>query len=372
MIILVLGLAALAAAAGIEPYLVRTRPGADQDYALAAPQNASPLVVFTTVALGGFRGIAVDILWARVSLLQEEGEYVEIAQLSDWITKLNPRLPVVWDYHSHNIAYNIAAMVSSPQDRWRWISAGIRMLRDEAIAYNPHSADLYDRLCRIYKHKMVDYADPGRHYYRVAWAEEMSGTPAGQAQDAGTLAAMSGRPAGFLDEHKLDPVFMAEVDRIYGPLDWRLPEAHVIYWASRGMKDARGRIALSLDVMICEAESESLMNGRIADFRPADGILTTDVRDDLLPKAIAAFEATAARNGLALLDDSGFGRFYRSFLRRAVVALVARDRRETAETVFKILREKLHDRGTDRPMDEYVAALKAPSSPTDARPVDIP
>ena len=36
----------------------------------------------------------------------------------------------------------------------------------------------------------------------------------------------------------MDPEFMKEVDERYGPLEWRLPEAHAIYWAALGLKKA--------------------------------------------------------------------------------------------------------------------------------------
>ena len=34
------------------------------------------------------------------------------------------------------------------------------------------------------------------------------------------------------ETYKMDPQFMKEVDERYGPLEWRLPEAHAIYWAA--------------------------------------------------------------------------------------------------------------------------------------------
>ena len=63
-------------------------------------ENMPPLVAFTTVALGGFRGLIADALWLRVTRLQEEGRYFEIVQLSDWITKLEPHFTPVWGFHA--------------------------------------------------------------------------------------------------------------------------------------------------------------------------------------------------------------------------------------------------------------------------------
>ena len=49
-------------------------------------KNAPPVVVFTTVALGSFRGLVADLLWLRAGALQEKGNYFEMVQLARWIT----------------------------------------------------------------------------------------------------------------------------------------------------------------------------------------------------------------------------------------------------------------------------------------------
>ena len=41
------------------------------------------------------------------------------------------------------------------------------------------------------------------------------------------------------EKYKIDPVFAQKVDEQYGPLDWRLPEAHAIYWAALGLEKAK-------------------------------------------------------------------------------------------------------------------------------------
>lgn len=334
-------------------------PGRRDGTILTAPQNASPLVVFTTVALGGFRGLAIDLLWAKVCILQDDGDYVEIAQLSDWITKLNPLLPTVWDFHSFNMAYNISAMSSSPQDRWRWIAGGIRMLRDEALVYNPHEPALYDRLCRIYKHKMVDRAEIGRTYYRIAWAQEMTDLFGGPGPDFRRFATEPRSALRMQNDYKLDPALMMDVDKTYGPMDWRLPESHIVYWATRGIRESISATNLAFDLMICETMGEVFMNGLVVDFRPSDNILTTDIRADLLSKTLITLETTAAQRGYSLAATTGFGGFYRDFLRRAIVLLSDKKLNGQADTLFRILKDQLHDAGTDQPLVDYIAAIRS-------------
>ena len=85
---------ALAAAGALNLRLFERR--ATEHLTQAPPtQNMPPAVAFTTVALGGFRGILADILWMRAGSLQDDGRYFELVQLSDWITKLQPRSPPI-------------------------------------------------------------------------------------------------------------------------------------------------------------------------------------------------------------------------------------------------------------------------------------
>src|ERR1044071_10264067 len=58
--------------------------------------NAPPVLAFTTVALGGFRGLIANALWIRANDLQDKGKYFEMVQLADWITKLEPSFAQVW------------------------------------------------------------------------------------------------------------------------------------------------------------------------------------------------------------------------------------------------------------------------------------
>jgi len=71
-------------------------------------ENAPPVLAFTTVALGGFRGLISNALWIRASDLQDEDKFFEMAQLADWITKLEPHFVHVWLVQAWNMAYNIS------------------------------------------------------------------------------------------------------------------------------------------------------------------------------------------------------------------------------------------------------------------------
>lgn len=209
-------------------------------------ENAPPLMVFTTVVLGGFRGMIADVLWLRASWLQENGMYLELVQLADWITKLEPRASEVWAFHAWNMAYNVSVMMPDPEDRWRWVKNGIHLLRDEGIRYNPSDSRLYWELGWIYLHKIGGDADRAHAFYKKQWGVEMARFLNGPTPDYDKLALTPDTVGHILrEEYKLIPEIMRDVDAKHGPLDWRLPEAHAIYWAYRGLEyaDEQGRKA---------------------------------------------------------------------------------------------------------------------------------
>src|SRR5688572_17990011 len=100
---------------------------------IAPLENAPPMLAFTTVALGGFRGLIANALWIRANDLQMDGKYFEMVQLADWITRLEPTFVQVWIVQAWNMAYNISVKFPDPQDRWRWVQRGMELLRDGGL-----------------------------------------------------------------------------------------------------------------------------------------------------------------------------------------------------------------------------------------------
>ncbi|HEU5395584.1 MAG TPA: hypothetical protein VFV81_00355, partial [Verrucomicrobiae bacterium] len=105
-------------------------------------KDAPPVLAFTTVALGGFRGLISNYLWIRANDLQIDDKFFEAAQLASWITDLEPHFSQVWVYQAWNMAFNISVKFkeNAPgmySDRWRWVENGISLLRDEGLRYNP-------------------------------------------------------------------------------------------------------------------------------------------------------------------------------------------------------------------------------------------
>ncbi len=235
-------------------------------------QNAPPVLAFTTVALGSFRGIIVNALWIRSSDLQEDGRYFEAVQLADWITKLQPYFSAVWVNLAWNLSYNISVKFPDPEDRWKWVQRGIELLRDEGLKYNPHATDIYAELARHFHHKMGAYLDDAHLTYKWHWYQEMQAViPGGKPNYAELLhppnPQVAERLKNLTERYKMDPALMKEVDETFGPLEWRLPETHAIYWAFRGLKEGVDGDKRMLRRNIFQPMQTAFQRGRLIENR---------------------------------------------------------------------------------------------------------
>ncbi len=289
-------------------------------------KNAPPVVVFTTVALGSFRGLVADMLWFRAGALQEKGNYFEMVQLARWITDLQPTFSGATAYLAWNMAYNISVTCSSFADRWRWVNEGIKLIRDQALEYNPEDPVLYKELAWIFQHKLGNIMDDANLYYKNQLAIQLmaivGGSPdwkAMAAAPADVKAFMKRYPedhplwetvrsAGFqnydalyaafknsnpgtlpqalllrlgenkklIDELtnyfraeylreklKLDSSLIVEINEKYGVMDWRVPESQAIYWATLGIKRTPGNKDLNCDRVITQSLYEAFRSGRL-------------------------------------------------------------------------------------------------------------
>lgn len=136
------------------------------------PVEGQPPQVAAGIAMGAFRGLFVNMLWIRANQLKEDGRYHESMDLARAITELQPRFPQVWVFHAWNMAYNISVNTQTPQERWRWVSSGIHLLRDEGIPANPNDLLIHKELAWIFLHKVGGYMDDANLYYKKQLAAE--------------------------------------------------------------------------------------------------------------------------------------------------------------------------------------------------------
>lgn len=333
-------------------------------------ENAPPVLAFTTVALGAFRGLIANALWVRVADLQEQGKYFEMVQLSDWITKLQPHLDQVWVHLAWNMSYNISVKFQSPADRWMWVQRGIELLRDEALKYNPNEPNLYRELAWHFQHKLGQNLDDAHVYYKARWAQQMDEVLGGGHPDWDRLIhpqTEADRKAArtLREKYKLDPAFMKKVDEKYGPLEWRLPDAHAIYWAMKGLEEVRRRYQndpaglaimkdkqfITLRRVIYQSLQQAFRRGRLIRLADQDRF-EFGPNIDMADNVNAAFQDMMAAESEKWREHMRTG--YKNFLRDASYFLYTNNRIAEAQKWFRMLKEKFPgDVPADMSLDEY-------------------
>jgi hypothetical protein len=320
-------------------------------------ENAPPVLAFTTVALGGFRGLISNALWMRANDLQDEDKFFEMAQLADWITKLEPHFVHVWLVQAWNMAYNISVKFKETgpglfPDRWRWVKAGIELLRDDGLRYNPNEILIYRELAWFFQHKIGQNLDDASVYYKQQWANDMAKvfdkrTPNLEELIRPQTSDQKERARLLRETYKMDPQFMKEVDERYGPLEWRLPEAHAIYWAALGLKKAAENPTkvkeddlITLRRVIYQSMLLSFQRGRLV-TNPFAKSLDFGPNLDIIPKVNFAYEQ-AAREDEKNRDH--IEKAHRNFVRDAVYFLYMYNRVPDAAQWFKYLATKYPDK----------------------------
>jgi hypothetical protein len=320
---------------------------------VAPLENAPPVLAFTTVALGGFRGLISNVLWIRAIRLQDEDKYFEMMQLSRWITDLEPHFVQVWLEQAWNMAYNISVKFTNYDDRWRWVKAGISLLRDEGLKYNPNNLLMYQELAWFFQHKLGENLDDANMLYKQRWADDMAQVFGKKTPNLNELinpkTPDEKRRAKLLrDTYKMDPVFMKKVDEKYGPLEWRLPEASAIYWASLGLRWAKEhptkikkKDLITLHRVIYQCLQQSFRRGRLI-ANPFAKRFEFGPNLDIVGKAKDAYEQAAKEDKN---DRTNILQAERNFLRDAVYFLYADDRLEEAAHWYKYLGTKFPNHG---------------------------
>lgn len=167
--------------------------------------SAPPEYAFAIQAFGAFRGILTNVAFIRAEQYKMDGRYYDAMQLADWITKLQPRFPSVWEFQSWNMAWNISVTTYTPEERWNWVYNGARLIRDQGLRYNERAVNLYRQLAWIYVNKMSETTDDHHMTYKRNWAWRMHvllGAPPDPLRDYNPAA-----PFAAADENATESLF---------------------------------------------------------------------------------------------------------------------------------------------------------------------
>ena len=291
-------------------------------------------VRYVMVGLGGFRGVISEVLWIRATTLQEEGRYFELVQLADWITALDPRAAESWVFNAWNLSYNVPAMLPDHRSRLNWVKAGIDLLKDKAIPANPDTPRLYRELGWLYQNKVGSDDDRAAYLYRLALANEF----------ANRDVAIGKGPDARLDADTVD-----EIEKVFGPIDWRLAPSHAIYWAWRGLKSAPdGFERQALRRMVRQNGLTLVTDGRFTGDI-AKGRFSTAPDFDKVKGLLNFCEET-------LSEDPGEAGIYSLTLARLVQIMAAAGRDGEARRLYARFSELMAERKVEVPTFEQVVA----------------
>jgi hypothetical protein len=140
---------------------------------------------------------------------------------------------------------------------------------------------------------------------------------------------------------------MKEVDERYGPLEWRLPEAHAIYWAAMGLKKAAENPTkikeddlITLRRVIYQSMLLSFQRGRLVTNPFVQGF-EFGPNLEIIPKVSFAYEQAAKEDEK---NRDHILRAHRNFLKDAVYFLYEYNRLADAAHWYKYLSTQYPDK----------------------------
>jgi hypothetical protein len=165
----------------------------------------------------------------------------------------------------------------------------------------------------------------------------------------------------LLDSYNMDPQLMYEFTRDTGPLDWRHPAAHALYWARRGSQLGEHRITDELDIakIINNDRTEiqamqALARSGLVGFDPFSGDNVTRLNDPRWIKVIDRyFDKLYAKH----YDTRGAGgetfmSFHQNFMKQAVRELYRSGDVAGAQEILDRL-DRLYGTGAVIPNSDY-------------------
>jgi hypothetical protein len=162
------------------------------------------------------------------------------------------------------------------------------------------------------------------------------------------------------DEYNMDPQIMYRYTKDLGPIDWRHPQAHALYWARLGSEKGEGRISeydvyhsLNTDRLAAQAMQGLARNGRIS-FDAFSNELPGRFPE---PRWIDTIDREFDRLYIKYYNTRGAGgetfiAFLQNFLASSVREWYRAGEREKAEKLYARL-DSLFGRGAVPPNPQY-------------------
>ncbi len=291
-----------------------------------AETRATPTI---NLLLGGFRGVVADWLWLRAMMLQEQGRFVEIIQLAEWITALQPQFPDIWALHAWNLAYNITVLLPDGDERWRWVQHGYEILRDQAIPATRFHPRTCTELAWLLMHKIGGTTDDFADTLFFRWYQKY----APYLAPDGTLPSDPVQVESFRRKAGFPACRFASFEDQYGPHDWRHPLTHAAAWAYVGFKqDGDQAGTIPAERFLLQAYRQLLFNGTI---RQDEQVLVLEPDLHRAQAVLTLFSDAYQRGRLHEIDE-----MYLMTMERVIQLLAAKNQITEAEEIYAQLVEQ--------------------------------
>lgn len=128
---------------------------------------------FGTVLLGGFRAIAVDLIWIKAREAEDNRDWHRVYFLTRLIASLQPRFVQVWSFNMWKMAYNLSLTATTDIEGWQWVKKGIAF-GERGFERNPDSWRLAWYIGHHYFHRCGTINDDRTKQYQ-RWLFEETG-----------------------------------------------------------------------------------------------------------------------------------------------------------------------------------------------------
>ncbi|MCM8538111.1 MAG: hypothetical protein NE334_19365 [Lentisphaeraceae bacterium] len=376
-----------------------------------------PTLQVTSVALGPMKGLLADVIWWRAERMQANKEFFESLQLSEWMTALQPTYPSVWGYQGFNLAFNISYNFSNSDERWRWVLAGIELMRDKGLRYIPdweQNRSIRFEIVNIFARKLSGVSDTESRRFQDLWTLEMlkyfdAGDRAEleeivAAKNSITdlladsdiqklMSALGLNEEKFVEMVRLSPPNMSamrpetpqnkafnaairkirrydqkkkivsklnmspekilQVDKDFGPLDWRTHQAQIIYW---GMEENQKNFesgGVNYSHYIRDAMLSSFYNGRIVFSEQKDYFMRTH-NIEMLAKIHTYFDSALADLQYGTKEFRRVDRMNRDFLKKATVICYTYNQMDAAKDLFHHYEAYMEEDGISMTFEQFI------------------
>lgn len=128
-------------------------------------------------ALGGFRGLAANFIWLKVTEAWEKTEWVRLRSFVEMAVMMQPRVEFFWEIGAWHLAWNASIATENFSgeknvSRRRlaaknWIEAGRDLLQRGTLA-NPESFTILVRLGDLHWQRLNDFRAAAKYYAEAA------------------------------------------------------------------------------------------------------------------------------------------------------------------------------------------------------------